>query len=215
MEPEEVFEVEDQDTHEYISLEEARVRKSEKMLAQLQATAGELEEQLELVGERMKGNEHETITEHLQKHDYALAIRRLSQEVEKLKFEKEYMNYLSHSMRNLRPPSNLYSVFLNEQLIYFRLSMVTMGYNDHIETKDRFIAAFFRSNNEEHDFLCELYMHNLVMTDYVDWDPNPHVEEVQLRAFMSFMRNHLRWNNVATAMENIEWKDALWVRGSP
>ena len=45
--------------------------------------------------------------EQLQKHDYALATRRLSQEIEKLNFEKEYMNYLAHSMRNLRSPSNL------------------------------------------------------------------------------------------------------------
>ena len=53
------------------------------------------------------------------------------------------------------------------------------------------------------------------MTDYEDWDPNPHVVEVQLRAFMSFMRNHLRWNNATTTMENIEGEDALWVRCSP
>ena len=117
------------------------------------------------------------------------------------------MNYLACSMRNLRPPSNIYSVFLKEQLIYFRLSMVTMGYNDHIEIEDQFIASFFRSNDEEQDFVCELYMHNLAMTDYEDWDPNPHVGEVQLRAFMSFMRNHLRWNNATTTMENIEWED--------
>ena len=32
---------------------------------------------------------------------------------------------------------------------------------------------------------------------------------------MSFIRNHLRWNNIATAVEKIEWEDALWVRGSP
>ena len=69
--------------------------------------------------------------------------------------------------------------------------MVTMGYNDHIETEDQFIASFSRSNDEEQDFLCELYMH-LVMTDYEDWDPNPHVGEVQLRVFMFFMRNHLK-----------------------
>ena len=97
--------------------------------------------------------------------------------MENLKFEKEYMNYLAHSMRNLRPPSNLYSSFLKEQLISFRLSMVTMGYNDHIETEDQFIVSFPKSENEEHDFLCELYMHNFIMIDYEDWDPNPHVGE--------------------------------------
>ena len=120
--------------HEYTPSNEAWIRNLEGKVAQFQETMRELEEQLKLAGERMKGNEQETITEHLQKHDYALAIRRLSQEVEKLKFEKEYMNYMVHSMRNLRPPSNIYSLFLKEQLIYFRLSMLIMGYNDHIET---------------------------------------------------------------------------------
>ena len=62
------------------------------------------------------------------------------------------MYYLAHSMRNLIPPSNIYSMFLKEQLISFRLSMVTMGYNDHIETEEQFIVAFSRSYDEEKDF---------------------------------------------------------------
>ena len=82
--------------HEDTPSDEARIRNLEGLVAQLQATVGELEEQLKLDDERMKGNEQETITEHLQKHDYALAMRRLSQEVEKLKFEKK-MHELSGS----------------------------------------------------------------------------------------------------------------------
>ena len=92
----------------------------------------------------------------------------ISQGIEKLRFEKEYMNYLSHSMRNLRSPSNIYSMFLKEQLLSFRLSMVTSGYNDQIEIEDRFIVSFSITNDKEHHFLCELYMHNLVMVDYED-----------------------------------------------
>ena len=53
------------------------------------------------------------------------------------------------------------------------------------------------------------------MTEYEDWDPNPHIGEVQLREFMSFMRNNLIWNNATTIVENIECEDSLWVRGSP
>ena len=53
-----------------------------------------------------------------------------------VKYKKEYMNFLAHSMKNIRLPSNIYYVFLKEQLISYRISMVTMGYNDHIETED-------------------------------------------------------------------------------
>ena len=94
--------------------------------------------------------------------------------------------------RNLKPPSNHYSIFSKDQLIYFRLSIVTMGYNDHIETEDQFIAAFSRSDNEERDFLCDIYMHNFIIMDYEEWDPNPDVGGLHLREFMSFMRNQLK-----------------------
>ena len=185
------------------------VQKLEEMVSHLQAIASKLEEQLNLSKDRRKGEMQETMTEQLQKHDYALATKRLIQEIEILKFENEYMNYLSCSMRNLRPPLNLYSVFLKENLISLRLSTVTMRYHDHIETEDQFSVAFSRSNDEEQDFLCELYMHNLIMVDYEDWDPSPRVGELQLRAFMSFMRNKLKWNNDATFVDNIKWEDAL------
>ena len=84
--------------------------------------------------------------------------------------------------------------------------MVTIGYNDQVETKDPFIVDFSISNDEEQDFFCELYMHNMVMTDYEDWDPNPHVGEVQLREFTSFMRNHLRWNNATPLWKTLNGK---------
>ena len=53
------------------------------------------------------------------------------------------------------------------------------------------------------------------MIDYQDWDPNPHVVGLQLSAFMSFMRNQSKWNNATNFTDNIEWEDALWVRGTP
>ena len=104
-------------------------------------------------------------------------------------------------MRNLRPPSNLYLLFLKEQLISFTLLTVAMGYNDQIETEDQFVVSFSRSNNEEHNFLCELYLHNLTIMDYDVWDPNPYAGGLHLRTFMSSMRNQLRWNNVLTFVE--------------
>ena len=73
------------------------------MVHQLQETIGELEEQLNFAIDQRKEEEQGTMIEKLYKHDYALATSRLSQEIEKLKFEKEYMKYLAHSMRNLRP----------------------------------------------------------------------------------------------------------------
>ena len=131
----------------------------------------------------------ETTTKQFQRHDYVLSIRRHSQEIEKLIFGKEYMNYLAHSMRNLRSPLNLYFVFLKDKLISFRLLTVTMGYIEEIKTDGQFITTFSRSDNEEHDFLCELYMHNLIMVDYESWDPNHRVGELQLSVFIPFIRN--------------------------
>ena len=51
-------------------------------------------------------------------------------------------------------------------------------------------------------------MHNWIVVDYEDWDPNPHVGELQLRELMSFMRNQLKWKNVVTFIEKLKWESS-------
>ena len=63
--------------------------------------------------------------------------------------------------------------------------------------------------------LCEFYLCNVIIVYYNVCDPNPHVQYVQLRAFMSFTRNQVRWNGVVYYGEHIEKEYILWVRGSP
>ena len=69
---------ENQETYEDVPSDYARIQKLENMVAQLQATVGELEEQLKSARDQKKGDVQETMVEQLQRHDYALATRRLS-----------------------------------------------------------------------------------------------------------------------------------------
>ena len=66
IEPKEGFEteeIENQDMHEDTLLNEAQIRNLEEMVAQLQATTEELEEELKLASDWMKGSKQETTIE--------------------------------------------------------------------------------------------------------------------------------------------------------
>ena len=54
------------------------------------------------------------------------------------------------------------------------------------------LRRFSWENEEDRDILCELHLHNIVMDNIDDWEPNTHVEEIQLHEFRSFMRNQLK-----------------------
>jgi hypothetical protein len=40
---------------------------------------------------------------------------------------------------------------------------------------DYFIQEFSQNDDEDKNLLCEFYYHNLVMSGFENWDPNPYV----------------------------------------
>ena len=42
-----------------------------------------------------------------------------------------------------------------------------------------------------------------------DWDPNPHVSDIQLQAFTYFLKNQLRWNKDVSLVECVESNEHL------
>lgn len=65
--------------------------------------------------------------------------------------------------------------------------------------------------NLEKDLLCELYQHNFLLSPEKIWNPNPYVGDVQLRAFVSYLRNQANWvEPLKTFKHNFE--SILWVR---
>ena len=45
----------------------------------------------------------------------------------------------------------------------------------HIE---QFIQYFSRIKEANKNLMCELYLHNYLLPNHIDWDPNPHVGDL-------------------------------------
>ena len=60
--------------------------------------------------------------------------------------------------------------------------------------------------------LCEFYLHNFVLEEEVEKNPNPFVGDVQFQAFISFVVNQLKWFKAHNAFQRQEHRLDLWVR---
>ena len=78
-----------------------------------------------------------------------------------MKKEKEEMYALSQELLGTRVPSSSYPVFLFEQFVWFKLRAVKEGRSFEITTSAKFLETFLRSNFEDQNLLCELYLHEM------------------------------------------------------
>ena len=84
--------------------------------------------------------------------------------------EKEQMYALSQELLSTRVPSS-YPVFLFEQFVWFNLRAVKEGRSFEITTSTNFLETFLRSNFEDQNLLCELYLHEMAFP--LDRHSNP------------------------------------------
>ena len=104
--------------------------------------------------------------------------------------EKEQMYALSQEILGTRVPSSSYPVFLFEYFVWFKLRVVKEGMSFEITTSTKFLEMFLRSNFEDQNLLCELYLHEMACPLDRHSNPVPFSGDVQLRDFASFVRNH-------------------------
>ena len=125
------------------------------------------------------------------------------------------MYALSQELLGTRVPSSSYHVFLFEQFIWFKLSVVKEGRSFEIETSAKFLETFLRSNFEDQNLLCKLYLHEMACP--LDRHSNPvHFSgDVQLRDFASFVSNHTQWKRSFQTLSHNEGHSNLWVRSEP
>ena len=97
--------------------------------------------------------------------------------------DKGYMCHLAHVMRSYSQPSIVYVVYLKSQFISLFLRAFVVDCMCFVETKDQFRLLYQVCTEEDKNLLCEVYLHNLAVLDVGNWDPNPLVGDVQLRAF--------------------------------
>ena len=85
-------------------------------------------------------------------------------ELKKFQFmqkEKEQMYALSQELLGTRVPSSSYPVFLFEQFVWFKLRAMKEGRSFEITTSAKILETFLRSNFEDQNLLCELYLHEM------------------------------------------------------
>jgi len=71
------------------------------------------------------------------------------------------MYALSQEILGTRVPSSSYPVFLFEQFVWFKLRAMKEGRSFEITNSTKFLETFLRSNFEDQNLLCELYLHEM------------------------------------------------------
>ena len=109
--------------------------------------------------------------------------------------EKDQLYILSQELMRSRAPSPSYPIFLYEQFTWFQLKELKEGRPYEVASSDQFLETFMKSSFNEKNILCEIYLHEISCT--FDWYSNldPHLGDVQLRAFASFVNNHVQWED--------------------
>ena len=121
------------------------------------------------------------------------------------------MYALSQELLGTRVPSSSYPVFLFEQFVWFKLRAVKEGRSFEIRTAEKILKTFLRSNFEDQNLLCELYLHEMACPLNRHSNPVSFSRDVQLRAFASFVSNHAQWERSFQTFSHNESPSNLWV----
>ena len=112
----------------------------------------------------------ERMTQRLREEELQSNLRELKN-FQSMQEEKEQMYALSRELLGTRVPSSSYPVFLFEQFVWFKLRAVKEGRSIEITTSAKFLETFLRSNFEDQNFMCELYLHEMAFP--LDHHSNP------------------------------------------
>ena len=93
----------------------------------------------------------------------------------------------------------------------FKIRALKEGKPLHIMTTPQFLNTFSQSSFPGHNLLCELYLHE--MACFMDFHSNPvsHIGDIHLRAFSSFVTNHMNWWNASQTLQKNEDNSTLWI----
>ena len=142
---------------------------------------------------KVQGVESLQKAENIKLHHAQLEISKFQQMIKRLKLDKQYLCHLSHVLKSYSLPSQDYSVFLKMQLTSLQARVIISNMPCYLTTIDIFFKLYHNVDEEDHNLLCELYLHDLVLPGLNEWDLNPHVGHLELREFTSLMKNQIKW----------------------
>ena len=129
--------------------------------------------------------------------------------------EKDQLYILSQELLSTMEPSPSYPVFLFEQFIWFKLKAIKEGRPYEMETSVHFLETFMESNFIEKNLVCELYLHEMACPLDHHSNPAPYLGDVQLRAFSTFVSNHVQWGRYFQNFSHNVANTNLWIQSEP
>ena len=127
---------------------------------------------------------------------------------------KEQMLTLNLELLSCRSPSPSHPVFLFEQMIMFQIKALKEGRPWQIVTP-QFLETFTQSEFFEQNLLCELYLHDRACMMDTEANPVPHIGDIHLRSFTSFVNNNVRWLSASHTILRNEDNSTSWIHGEP
>ena len=132
--------------------------------------------------------------------------------------DKWKLHDLALNLLGCKKPSSSYPIFLWESYYLFQLKYI-MEDKPYVGSSSRtFLDVFHASDFDEQRLLCELFLNNIICEHtsiQMVATVLSYMGDLQLRAFVSFMRNQIEWNLSTKSMETNEEKIALWIRVEP
>ena len=108
-------------------------------------------------------------------------------EIEKLSGKLPKVTAMIPELMSYRSPSLVYAIFLKEQFLNFQMTYVMQGKSLTLNTPQEFFQDLHNIPIAIKIFLCELFLHNLVVLDDRDWKLLLYVGDIQLRELMSWI----------------------------
>ena len=99
-----------------------------------------------------------------------------------------------------RSPTTTYA-FLQEQYLYFQLTLVYEQLHYQFKDYMEFLEAIQQSNLHRQHLMCELYMHDFILEMEQKFNVGHFLGDIELRAFVSFMLNEMKWDLPFTTFE--------------
>jgi len=68
---------------------------------------------------------------------------------------------------------------------------------------DDFLRAYYASNEDDQYLLCELYLHDFLLSGDTKFHPGVYIGDIQLHAFISLLRNQVHWHLDMMTHQNV------------
>lgn len=85
-----------------------------------------------------------------------------------------------------------YALFLLESYLQLKIKVVRAGKPTKLKTVEDFINCCKHHGVKFQRLLYEFYLHNFVLEEEMEKNPNPFVGDIQFQAFISFVVNQLK-----------------------